>query len=90
MDGSAHYEIQVAERVDARWSKWFDGLQVVPDEFGRTILRGEIVDQAALFGVLGKIRDLGLTLVSLQRGTEIGLAARLSPGESLQDSPANS
>ncbi len=67
MDGPADYEIQVAEVIDGRWSKWFDGLPVAPGEFGGTILRGEISDQAALFGVLDKIRDLGLTLISVQR-----------------------
>jgi hypothetical protein len=68
MDQPALYEIRIAEHLDERWVKWFGGLEIVrSDESGETIIRGEMVDQPALFGVLGKIRDLGLTLISLQR-----------------------
>ena len=68
MDEPAHYEIRLAEHLDERWAKWFDGLEIVHSaESGETVLRGEMADQPALFGVLGKIRDLGLTLISVQR-----------------------
>ena len=68
MDEPAHYEIRLAEHLDERWAKWFDGLEIVHSaESGETILHGEMADQPALFGVLGKIRDLGLTLISVQR-----------------------
>lgn len=68
MDQPAHYEIRIAEHLDERWIKWFGGLEIVQSAgSGETIFRGEMVDQPALFGVLGKIRDLGLTLVSVQR-----------------------
>jgi hypothetical protein len=68
MDQSAHYEIHIAEPLDEGWVKWFDGLEIIlSDVSGETIFRGEMSDQSALFGVLGKIRDLGLTLVSVQR-----------------------
>lgn len=68
MDQPAHYEIRIAEHLDERWVKWFGGLEIVQSAgSGETIFRGEMVDQPALFGVLGKIRDLGLTLVSVQR-----------------------
>ncbi len=63
----AHYEIRIEELLDERWTKWFDGMEIVHAESGETILRGAMVDQPALFGVLGSIRDLGLTLISLQR-----------------------
>ncbi len=68
MDEPAHYEIRVAEHLDEQWTKWFDGLEIVhANELGETILRGELRDQPALFGALGKIRDLGLTLIAVQR-----------------------
>ncbi len=68
MDEPAHYEIRVAEHVDARLAKWFGGLEITyAAETGETKFYGEMADQAALFGVLGKVRDLGLTLISVQR-----------------------
>ena len=56
--------------IDARWTAWFDGLEIVHSQSGGTILRGFMPDQPALFGVLGKIRDLGLTLISVHREME--------------------
>ncbi len=68
MDGPARYEIRVAEHLAERWAKWFDGLEIVHDAAsGETLFCGEIKDQSALFGVLGKVRDLGLTLISVRR-----------------------
>ena len=68
MDEPAHYEIRVAEHLDKRLAEWFGELEIInAAESDETILRGEMVDQPALFGVLGKIRDLGLTLISVQR-----------------------
>lgn len=59
------YEIKVAGHLDARWETWFDGLHLVPTDDGTTVLRGPIVDQPALHGVLQKLRDLGIPLISL-------------------------
>ncbi len=70
MDGPALYEIQIAEQIDDRMSKWFGDLELVSGELIGTIMRGEMADQAALFGVLGRIRDLGLVLVSVQRSRD--------------------
>lgn len=68
MDEPARYEIRVAEHLDPRRANWFDGMEISHcAKHGDTILRGELADQPALFGVLGKIRDLGLTLISVQR-----------------------
>jgi hypothetical protein len=53
--------------LEASWSLWFEELQVLPEEDGNTLLCGPLPDQAALHGVLGKIRDLGLTLLSLRQ-----------------------
>lgn len=61
------YQIVVKGHLDSEWSDWFDGLTVTMLDNGETILSGPIVDQAALHGVLIKIRDLGLPLVSLTR-----------------------
>lgn len=59
------YEIRVAGRLGRRWSAWFDGLTVAPGDDGTTVLRGPVPDQAALHGLLSKLRDLGLPLISL-------------------------
>ena len=68
MERSARYEIRVAELLDAGWSAWFDGLQVTGDgQLGQTVIAGPVADQAALHGLLAKVRDLGLTLVAVQR-----------------------
>jgi hypothetical protein len=67
MTGETMYEIRVEGRLGAEWSSWFDGLTVQDLPDGETILRGPVADQAALHGILVKIRNLGLPLVSVQR-----------------------
>jgi hypothetical protein len=62
-----HYQLTVEGVLCAGWSAWFDGLEVTGDEGGRTTITGPVVDQAALHGLLAKIRDLGLRLVSVQQ-----------------------
>ena len=61
------YEIRVKGHLDARWSAWFDGLELSQQPDGTTLIEGSIADQAALHGALQKIRDLGLELVSVTR-----------------------
>jgi hypothetical protein len=61
------YRITVEGGLDARWSAWFDGLEVTSDADGRTTIAGPVVDQAALHGLLIRIRDLGLPLVAVER-----------------------
>jgi len=61
------YQIKVKGHLEARWSDWFDGLTITHQENGETILSGPIVDQAALHGLLIKVRDLGLVLLSVNR-----------------------
>jgi hypothetical protein len=63
----ACYLIRVRGTLDPRWSAWFDGLTIVNDEGGTTMLSGEFTDQAALFGLISRIRDLGLELLSVAR-----------------------
>ncbi len=64
---SGRYEIRLAGRVDAHWAAWFDGLTVSQENDGTTVISGPIADQAALHGVLQRVRDLGLPLVSVTR-----------------------
>lgn len=61
------YRIIIKGHLDGEWSDWFEGLTVALVDNGETILTGPIVDQTALHGVLMKIRDLGLPLLSLTR-----------------------
>ena len=60
-----HYEIRIQGHLDRRWEAWFEGLGVRREPEGITVLHGEIRDQAALHGLLQRIRDLGLPLVSV-------------------------
>jgi hypothetical protein len=60
------YKIVIKGQLDSEWSEWFDGLTITPTGSGETILTGPLADQTALHGVLIKIRDLGLPLLSLE------------------------
>jgi hypothetical protein len=60
------YEIRLAGQLEQRWTAWFDGLLVSAQADGSTVIIGPIPDQAALHGVLQRIRDLGLTLLSVR------------------------
>ena len=61
------YEIVVKGKLDSRWSRWFAGLQIIPQPDGNTLVTGPIADQAALYGVISRMRDLGMVLISVQR-----------------------
>jgi len=60
------YQIRVKGVLDPQWSDWFDGFYISSPQEGQTLLSGPVVDQAALFGILAKINDLGLPLLSVQ------------------------
>ncbi len=60
-------EIRVKRQVDEHWSNWFDDLTVTHTDQDETVLTGPVVDQAALHGILTRIRDLGLPLISVNR-----------------------
>lgn len=64
-DPLPQYEIRAAGHLASRWSAWFDGLTVATDADGTTVIRGPVVDQAALHGLLQKLRDVGIPLMSL-------------------------
>lgn len=59
------YQIRVAGHLSPGWANWFEGLTVTPENNGNTLLTGPVVDQAALYGLLRKVRDLGLPLLSI-------------------------
>jgi hypothetical protein len=63
----AHYQIRVEGVLPGHWSAWFEGLRVVSEAPGESSISGAVVDQAALHGVLAKVRDLGLVLVEVRR-----------------------
>lgn len=65
LDDSAEYEIRVEGHLDARWSAWFDGLSLTKESDGTTVISGPVVDQAALHGLLQKLRDVGMPLISI-------------------------
>ena len=59
------YEIRIKGYLDDQWADWFGGLSIRLEENGSTLLSGPVVDQSALYGVLKKVRDLGMALVSV-------------------------
>ena len=61
------YQIRIEGYLDNQWTNWFSGLTITLKENGDTLLTGPVADQAALFGLLKKVRDLGMPLVSLNR-----------------------
>jgi len=73
------YEIRLKGHLDDRWAEWFEGMTITLEEDGDTLLTGPVVDQATLHGLLKKVRDLGLPLVSvspLEHGSSTTLPLR--------------
>jgi hypothetical protein len=67
------YEIRIKGHLDGKWAAWFEGLTITLEEDGDTLLTSPVIDQAALHGLLKKVRDLGMPLVSV-RSLEHGQA----------------
>ena len=63
--GAGRYEIRLTGHLHERWAAWFDGLTVAHQDDGTTVISGALADQAALHGVLQRVRDLGLPLISV-------------------------
>ena len=61
------YEIRIKGHLDDKWADWFEGLTITREDNGETLLTGPVVDQAALHGVLRKVRDVGMPLLSVSR-----------------------
>jgi hypothetical protein len=74
------YQIRIKGQLDSQWTDWFDGLTITLEEDGDTLLTGPVVDQAALHGLLKKVRDLGLPLVSVNP-IEHGPSTSLGTGQ---------
>ncbi len=60
-----HVEIRIAGCLDPMWVEWFEGLELKQTIPGETVLMGEVMDQAALYGLMGKLRDLGVILLAV-------------------------
>ena len=74
------YQIRVKSHLGSDWTDWFEGLTITLEEGGDTLLTGPVVDQAALHGLLKKVRDLGMLLISVNSVEPAG-SATLSPGQ---------
>ena len=61
------YQIRVRNHLDTQWTDWFSGMSITLEEDGVTVLTGPVADQAALHGLLKKVRDLGLPLISVNQ-----------------------
>jgi hypothetical protein len=72
---SGRYEIRIEGHLDARWAAWFDGLTVTHDRDGTSLIHGLVGDQAALHGLLQKVRDVGLPLLSVTQMDPTGQRA---------------
>ena len=83
---AGQYEIRLQGHLEARWAAWFDGLTLTRESNGTTLIRGPVVDQAALHGLLQKVRDVGLPLVSVRNFTTDGSTA---PPSSLHSRTTN-
>jgi hypothetical protein len=77
------YEIRLKGHLDDRWAEWFEGLTITLEEDGDTLLTGPVTDQAALHGLLKKVRDVGMPLVSVSP-LEHGPATTLGTGQADQ------
>ncbi len=75
----ATYQIRIKGHLDSQWTDWFEGFTITMEEDGNTLLTGVVPDQAALHGLLKKIRDLGMPLVSVVQVRSDGTP--LSPSE---------
>ncbi len=64
-DQSQVYQIRIKGHLDSQWTDWFEGMIITLEDNGDTLLSGPVIDQAALHGLLKKVRDLGMPLVSV-------------------------
>lgn len=64
-DGAKQYEICIKGHLAPRWAAWFDGMTLTPNDDGTTVIHGTVADQSALHGLLGKLNDLGVPLLSV-------------------------
>ncbi len=81
------YEIRVDGHLPARWAIWFDGLTVITQPDGTTVIRGTVPDQAALHGLLERTRDMGLRLLSVTPQLPAEPAPTAPPAQTQGDTP---
>ena len=67
VDPSTVYQIRIKGHLSQQWMSWFEGLTITREQDGNTLLAGAVIDQAALHGILKKVRDLGMPLLSVNR-----------------------
>ena len=77
-------EIIVKKRIDFNWSEWFEGMTIRHTDQDETILCGTVADQAALYGLLTKLRNLGLSLISVN-STEVPDCAEATPAKDVHE-----
>ena len=87
-DMPTYYDIRLNGHLDDHWSAWFDNLAIRNEANGEMVLHGPLTDQAALHGVLMRIRDLGLPLIAIS-AVEIGELPPVSPPERAEDALAH-
>lgn len=73
------YQIKIKGHLGHEWTDWFEGLTITPQNDGDTLLTGPVADQAALYGLLKKVRDLGVPLISVMRAEKNVRSVRKSP-----------
>lgn len=73
-DNPSRYQIRVKGHLDANWSEWLDGFAISREEDGTTLLTGTVIDQTALYGLLIKMRDLGLSIILVKQFRDGDLA----------------
>jgi hypothetical protein len=78
-----HYQIRIKGHLDARWAEWFEGLTIMQEADDVTLLTGPVADQAALYGLLKKVRDLGMPLISVS-AVERSPSTKLGAGQADQ------
>jgi len=77
----AIYRIRIQGQLDSQWADWFNEMTITLEEDGNTLLTGQVIDQAALHGLLKKIRDLGLTLISVCPGRSENIRSSIDKKE---------
>ncbi len=78
------YQIRIKGHLGCEWTDWFEGLTITLEDTGETLLAGPVIDQAALFGLLKKVRDLGMTLLSVV-GVNPGQAQAADVAQGIND-----
>ena len=87
-DEQAIYQIRVKGNLDQKWSDWFDGFTITLQADDETSLTGPVADQAALHGLLAKVRDLGLPLLSVKRVEDQNVEEKATLDERIEENAA--